>query len=250
MNARLLLVAGLLFGTSAHADLTLIGRSTLTALNMPNQGSEALYIKDHHLRRDVTERGRSYSFLYDLKKKEMVLVDHFQRLVDRRELASGKSGAVTALRLNMKATGRSHVLQDWNCEEYDLDARLPGTMGQEEVTVVLTGQVWLERRTADRKEIAPFVRAVTADDFFVGTALPGQPANAQAQGVNQVMRKVLGKGMLCAADVQLNYEGSGPMADLGRRMATKASIVYESISDADLADSMFQVPADYRVVQR
>lgn len=250
VRARLLLLAALSFAPAAQADLTLLGRSTLTALNLPSQGREALYVKGQQLRRDVTERGRSYSYLYDLKKREVAVVDHFQRLIDRHALASAKPAGRSALQLDLKGTGRKHALQDWTCEEYALAASLPGEMGQEKVNLVLVGTVWLERRPAERKELAPFVRAVAAEDFFVGSALPGQPANGQAQGLNEAMRAVLGKGMLCAADIQLKYEGDGPMADLGRRMATKASIVFESVSEAAIEDAVFAPPAGYREVSR
>jgi len=244
------LAVALSFVPAAEADLTLVGRNTLTSLNMPSQGREALYVSQGKLRRDVTERGRSFSYLYDLKKREVVVVDHFQRLLERRSLARGKAGKDSALRLDLKPTGRRHALADWDCREYSLAASLPGQMGKEDVTLVLDGEVWLERRASERKELAPFVKAVAAEDFFIGSALPGQPANAQAQGINETMRQVLGKGMLCAADIQLKYEGDGPMADLGRRMATKAGIVYETLSEAPIQDDMFEPPAGYREVQR
>lgn len=249
-RTRLLFAAGLSLCLPAHADLALIGRSTLTALNLPNQSREALYVKRHQLRRDLTDRGRAYSYIYDLKKKEIAVVDHFMRQFETQALTSDKAGNAKALRLKLAQTGRKHDLQDWNCEEYALDASLPAELGQEKVTVTLDGQVWLERRARERKEVAPFVKSVEADDFFVGAAMPGKPANAQAQGINEVMRQVLGKGMLCAADIRLNYIGDGPMADLGRRMATKASIVYESVSDAPLQDALFDIPAGYREVRR
>ncbi|MDD4881113.1 MAG: hypothetical protein PHR30_07325 [Gallionellaceae bacterium] len=252
MTARysLLLVAGLSFGQAAQADLTLIGRSTLTTLNMPNQGREALYVKKNQMRRDLTDRGRSYSYLYDLKKKEVAFVDHSLRQVEIHALSNDKAGKNKDMRLELTPTGRKHDLDDWNCLEYTLAASLPAEMGQEQVTVLLDGQVWLERKVSERKEVLPFIKSVEADDFFVGAVTPGQPINAQAQGINEVMRRVLGKGMLCAADIQLNYEGSGPMADLGRRMATKAGIVYETQSDAPLDDALFEIPAGYREVRR
>lgn len=249
-GTRLLLVVGLLFGQAVQADLTLVGRSGLTALNMPNQGREALYVKKHLMRRDLTDRGRTYSYLYDLKKRQVAIVDHFLRQVEVHELGSDKAGRNKNLRLGLAATGRKHALQDWNCEEHTLDASLPAELGQEKVTVVLAGQVWLERKAVERKEIAPFVKSVEADDFFVGAATPGKPANVQAQGINEVMRQVLAKGMLCAAEIQLKYEGDGPMADLGRRMATKASIVYEAVTDEPLMDAVFDAPAGYREIRR
>lgn len=250
MKTRLLLVAGLALAQAAQADLTLAGRSTLTTLNQPSQGRETLYVKQHLMRRDLTDRGRSYSYLYDLKARQVAFVDHFQRQVERHALAGGKPAQAAALRLELAPTGRRHDLDAWNCEEHTLTASLPATLGQERVTLVLGGQVWLERRATERKEIAPFVRAVEAEDFFVGASLPGKPANEQVQGINEVLRRVLGKGMLCAADIRLDYEGNGPMADLGRRMATKAAIVYESVSDAPLDDALFALPTGYREVRR
>jgi hypothetical protein len=250
MILRLLLVAALSFSTAALADFNLVGRSTLTALNLANQGREALYVKKHLMRRDLIDRGRSYSYLYDLKKKELAVVDHFMRQVEVHTLAAGKDGKAGAPRVNLAATGRRHTLSDWNCEEHTLEARLPGEMGQEKVTVVLTGLVWLERKAGERKEVAPFVQAVQADDFFVGAALPGKPGNSQALELNEVLRQVLLKGMLCAAEIRLDYEGTGPMADLGRRMATKASIVYESLSDQPIKDDLFAIPVGYRETKR
>lgn len=250
MRTRLLLVAGLAFAQAAQADLTLVGRSSLTTLNQPNQGREALYVKKHLMRRDLTDRGRSYSYLYNLNAREVTFVDHFQRLVERHALASDKPGGAAALRLDLAPTGRRHDLGGWSCEEHALAASLPAEMGRERVTLILDGQVWLERQAGERREIAPFVKAVAAADFFVGAALPGKPANEQVQGINETLRRVLGKGMLCAADIRLKYEGSGPMADLGRRMATKAGIVYESVSDAPLQDALFETPAGYREVRR
>lgn len=246
LSAALLIVAA----PPAPADLTMTGHSTLTALNMPNQGREAIYVKDQRLRRDVTQRGRSYSILYDLKKREVLTVDHFQRQVERQALTAGQAVQARVVKLALETTGRKHALQDWTCEEHRLSASLPGQMGQEKVTLQVDGEIWLERRTGDRKELQPFIKAVAADDFFVGTALPGQPDNGQAQALNEVLRKVLAKGMLCAAEIRLDYQGSGPMADLGRRMATKASIVYEAISDKALADDLFEAPANYRLIAR
>ena len=245
-----LLIAGLLGALPVQADFTLVGRSTLTALNMPNQGREVLYVKKHQMRRDLSDRGRAYTYLYDLRRNEVILVDHFLRQYERHVLSSGKAARPAGVRLDLDPTGRQHPLADWSCEEHALTASMASTLGQEKVTVVLQGQVWLERRAKARKEIEPFVKAVEAEDFFVGAATPGKPASAQAEGINEAMRQVLGKGMVCAAEIQVKYEGGGPMADLARRMATRASLVYESISDEALADGVFVPPAGYRDTSR
>lgn len=249
--AGLLAAALLSLSASAAADFTLLGRSTLSAMNMPNTGKESLLVKKQRLRRDLTDRGRLYTYLYDLARGELTLVDHFLRQAETHTLNNArKPPAVKDLRLELATTGRWHTLQDWNCEEYRLEAEMPGEMGQERVKVLLIGQVWLERRASERKELAPFLKAVAAEDFFIGAATPGKALSTQAQGINEAIRRVLGKGMLCAAEIDIKYEGDGPMADLGRRMATRMSIVYETLSDQELKDELFEIPAGYRVVRR
>ncbi len=235
----------------ARADFTLVGRSTFTAMNMPNTGKEALLVKKNRLRRDLSDRGRVYSYLYDLGKNEVTVVDHFLRQADTHTLASASKAAASAkeLRLELAPTGRKHPLQDWKCEEHNLVAEMPGEMGQEKVRVQLTGQVWLEAKASERKELAPFLKAVAAEDFFVGMVNPGKPISSQAQGINEAMRRILAKGMICAGEIQMQYVGGGPMADLGRRMATRMSIVYDALSDETLRDDAFDIPAGYRVVR-
>lgn len=250
--AGLLLLALLGHAGPAPADFALLGRSTLTAMNVPNTGKETLLVKKNRLRRDLSDRGRVYTYLYDLTRKELTVVDHFLRQAETHSLVSAarSASAVKGLRLELTGTGRKHALQDWTCEEYTLAADMPGEMGHEKVKVVLTGQVWLERKASERKEIAPFLKAVAAEDFFIGAVNPGKPATSQSQGINETLRRVLAKGMLCAAEIQLQYEGGGPMADLGRRMATRMGIVYETLSDDSLGDELFEIPAGYRLVRR
>lgn len=250
--SRALLAAALLATAGgAGADFTLLGRSTLTAMNMANTGKESLLVKKQRLRRDLTDRGRLYTFLYDLASKELTVVDHLLRQAETHSLNNArKAPAVKDLRLELAGTGRRHTLQDWNCEEYGLEAEMPGEMGQEKVKVLLSGRVWLERQASERKELAPFLKAVAAEDFFMGAAMPGKPLSSQAQGINEAIRRVLDKGMLCAAEIDIKYEGGGPMADLGRRMATRMSIIYEALSDQNLPDALFEIPAGYRVVRR
>ncbi|MBM4190180.1 MAG: hypothetical protein FJ210_05635, partial [Betaproteobacteria bacterium] len=69
--AALLVVTGatLLLSSGARADFSLTGRSSVMAMNMTQAGRESLMVKEHRMRRDLTEQGRSYSYLYDLKTR-------------------------------------------------------------------------------------------------------------------------------------------------------------------------------------
>ncbi len=250
--AALLAAAWLLAAIpDAQADLSLIGHSQVSALNRPSRSQEALYIKKDWLRRDLIDSGRRYSYLYDLKRKELTVVDHLLRQAEIRKLDEDvrKKGVDMELKLELSTTGRKHALQHWECIEHQLDARLPGTMGQESVTVSLTGQVWLAGHTEEQRLINPFIKTIPAQDLFVGVPVQGRAAPTQVQGVNEVLRRILPKGMLCAAEIRIDYEGAGPMANLARRMQTRVSLVYENLSDAALQDELFKIPEEYQVIK-
>jgi hypothetical protein len=252
LSTTLVLILGLAAIATAHADITLKGRSGLVALNMPNLGQEALYLKRDRLRRDLTDRGRNYSFLYDLTRREVTYIDHAMRQATTRNLAAvakGQEGsAVREMKLKLTPTGRKQGLGPWTCVEHDIDASLPAEMAnKEQVLILLTGRLWIAPKTKEQQAFDPFIKSIQAQDFFIGATAQGRVETAQTQGVKEVLRRVLPRGMLCAADFQLSYEGNGPMANLGRRMATRMSIVYNTYSADPLEDSLFEIPQNYRV---
>lgn len=248
--AACLLTSALVAFMPARADLTLSGFSQVSALNRPNRSQEALYLKKDRLRRDLTERGRSYTYLYDLKQRELVFIDHLFRQAEVRRWEAGEQKGASKgkdLELDLTATGRKHDLTHWECVEHRVKASLPGSMGQEQVVVNLDGQVWLAPNTREQRHIDPFIKSIPAQDLFIGVPSQGRAATTQVQGVNEVLRRILPKGMLCAFDIQIDYEGAGPMANLARRMATRVSLVYENVSKTALKDELFAIPAGYQV---
>jgi hypothetical protein len=238
--------------TPVHADLTLNGFSQVSALNRPNRSQEVLYLKKDRLRRDLTERGRSYTYLYDLKQRELTFIDHLFRQAEVRRLEGGEQKVAPKgkdLKVELTPTGRKHELTPWECVEYRVKASLPGSMGQEQVVVNLDGQVWLAPNTREQRQIDPFIKSIPAQDLFIGVPNQGHAATTQVQGVNEVLRRILPKGMLCAFDIQVDYEGDGPMANLARRMSTRLSLVYERISETVLKDDLFDIPPGYQVTR-
>lgn len=251
LGALLAVVAATaLLSSGARADFSLSGRSSIMAMNMTQAGREGLMVKGHQMRRDLTEQGRSYSYLYDLKSKEVTLIDHLMRTAEVRTLASHARATSNNLNFSIKPLGRQAPLGDWSCEEFTLSASMPVAWGQETVTVILEGQVWLDRKAIERKELAPFMKVVENEDFFAGVPTPGRSASPQVKVFNEVGRKLLGRGMVCATDVQFKFEGNGPMADLARRTPTRVGMAYETQTDKALSDTVFVIPAGYRIDRR
>ncbi|TSA22075.1 MAG: hypothetical protein D4R70_02420 [Betaproteobacteria bacterium] len=237
---------------TAMADFTLSGRSTVMTMGMNQTGREALMIKDHQMRRDLNERGRNYSYLYDIKRKEVAVIDHLMRTAEVRALTarSRSSDGNNSMSFNIKPTGRNTALGDWHCEEFELAASMPIEWGTEKATIHLEGQVWLDRKASERKELAPFIQTIENEDFFAGTASNNSPTSPQVRIFNEAARKMLSKGMVCATQISFKFEGAGPMADLARRSQTRAGMAYEAHSDAAISEATFAIPAGYRVDRR
>jgi hypothetical protein len=64
-------------------------------------------------------------------------------------------------------------------------------------------------------------------------------------------RKVAGLGVLLAQEMNIKFEGSGPMAGMMSKMggSTMTSEVVDVSADS-IPDSTFEVPADYKLIKR
>ncbi len=246
----LLLLAGV-----ARADLSLEGRSTVHAMGMQGVGQEGLWLQKTKLRRDLIDRGKSYSHLYDLSSREIVIVDHSLRQATLFTMASLNKDpdarfSSKDLKLELTPTGRRHQLQAWNCAEHKLHVAMPAEVAGEKVSFEMEGTIWLARNAAEQAETNAFVRAAQDPDFFMGIPALASKSPGQARGLSEVVRRLAPLGLLCAVDVNTRYEGSGRMAELSRKMASRIAVTYEHYMTDPLKDDIFAIPRGYRVVRQ
>lgn len=243
-----------MFAVPAHADLAMAGRSTVLAMGMQGIGQEGVWLRHTQIRRDLVDRGKAYSHLYDLDRREITIVDHSQRLAqvyamaDLRAQADARASA-SDLRLKITPTGRRQALQDWSCAEHRLEAAMPAQIGDEQVSFELTGAIWLARNTPQQKEVAAFIKAAENPDFFMGIPALAKASPAQARGLSEVVRRLAPLGLLCSADLETRYDGTGRLAELSRKMNSRISVQYERYSTEVLDPGLFAVPAGYRVTR-
>jgi hypothetical protein len=235
----------------ARADLTMVGRSSVASIGMPVIGKETLQIQGKQMRRDIIDRGRAYSFLYDLDGREVTVMDHALRQATLYampgKVSTPEAKAVRKdLKLDLDKTERKHQLQDWVCEEHKLDAALPTQIGQDKAVFKLLGTVWLAAGTPEQKEMNALRKAAEAPDFLPGVPLQAKISEDQALVVAEVIKRLSGKGMLCAMEVQTQYEGTGRMVELARKVATRFSLTYDSYTTDKLPAAAFQIPDGYK----
>lgn len=259
MNRRafavLLVLTGLFLALPARADLSLVGRSTVLAMGMQGVGQEGLWLSKTRLRRDLIDRGKAYTHLYDLNRREITIIDHSQRQASvyaMSELNQDADAHFSSkdLRLDLTPTGRRHQLQNWNCVEHKLFAAMPAEVAGEKVSFEMQGTLWLAKNSPDQNETAAFVKAAQEPDFFMGIPALARKSPGQAKGMSEVVRRLAPLGLLCAVDVETRYEGTGRMAELSRKMASRISVTYDKYSTDLLKPEVFDIPAGYRMVRQ
>lgn len=242
----------LLLPVLAHADLVLNGRSTVTAMGMQGAGVEKFWLSQSLIRRDMVDRGKAYSNIFDLKAREVTVLDHSLRqatIYATHSLKEQTDAAVDskAIKLDVKPTGRTHNLQKWRCAEHDMNLSMPAEIGGEKLTFEMKGQVWLARNTKEQKEIAGILRLMQNPDFFLGIPALAKASPVQARGISEAIRRVAPMGLLCSVDVALNYDGAGRVATLSRKLASRLSLTFDDYSVEAVPKESFDIPGGYRI---
>jgi hypothetical protein len=219
---------------------------------MSNQ--EQIMIHNTSVRRDFIDRGRAYTHLFDLATRQGVIIDPLFRRAEVYDLSTIRanievSAPVDKLKVDIERTGRQHPLRDWNCSEYNLTASMPAVMGNEETVFNLKGQVWLAERAPERAEVKDLIKIAKHPDFFLTIPEVAKAMPAQARAVSELIRKLAPKGLPCAAQIDISYEGNGPLVNLARKLPTRLGIEFQNYSTNPIAPEAFAIPAGYQTVQ-
>jgi hypothetical protein len=254
-SPALLLICALALAPAAQAGLTLNGRSTVVAMGMQGTGKEKVWLDNTLIRRDMVDRGKAYSNIFDLKAREVTIVDHSLRQATVYSTASLKEQTEAsvdskAIRLEVKPTGRTHVLQKWPCAEHTLILTMPAEIGGEKLSFEMEGTLWLARNTPEQRETAAVLKLMQDPDFFMGIPTLAKTSPVQARGISEAIRRLAPMGLLCSVEVSLKYEGTGRVATLSKKMASHISLTYDDYSGEPIPKGTFEVPAGYRILRQ
>jgi hypothetical protein len=243
-----------LLALPAAADLTLMGRSAVASLGVPSMTQERLQLKKDHLRRDLIDRGRAYSYLFDFKAREIVVLDHAFRSAEVHSLAKVDAAKAKApqnsVKMTLAKTGKQHAIRHWRCDEHSLQSDMATMLGQDAATFRMAGTVWLAANTPEQKEMAGLRKAAENSDFLLGLPSLAQMPNDQTRAIGDTIRQLADKGILCGMDVETRYEGSGRMVEVARKVATRFRIVYDDFSTDAVADATYAIPPGYQVIKK
>lgn len=233
---------------AAHANLALTGYSTAGPLST----QERIWIQEGKMRRDFVDRGRAFTHLFDLGKRQVALIDHVARQIELHDLESlhastevgGPSGAI---KLDLTPTGETRMLRHWNCQAHTLAASMPTRLGQEDTVLHLGGKVWIARNTPEQFAVNKLVELARQRDFFFGIPATVRATPAQARMLSELVRELAPRGLPCGGEISARFEGSGPMATLAQRLPARLGLSIQDFSTAPLRPELFALPHGYAV---
>jgi hypothetical protein len=248
-SAMIIAGVSLVLAMPATADLTLTGHSSVAALGMLSIGQEKLLLRKQDLRRDLVDRGRAYSYLFDLNAHQVAVLDHALRTAEVRTLGKADSPEIKALMNGVKTglakTGKQRAMQHWKCEEHSVRAEMPTMLGTDPATFLIVGTAWLAANTPEQQEMATLRQAAFNYGYLLVLPSMAQLPPDQVLAIGVTIRQLVDNGILCEFDVETGYEGMGRMVELARKVATRLSLKYEGFSTEKIPDDVFRTPEGY-----
>lgn len=254
MKLRAAMVAVLCWPALGQADLMLLGDSTSSALGMPLGSQEQIWIHQTQIRRDYSDRGRSITQLFDLTRKQALVIDHASRTAiayDLGQIGAQEQTVAADVTMDFRPVdgGQTRTLQNWICREYEVSASVPARLGNEETIFHLNGHVWMTGKVPERKAIQELIETTKRPDFFLAVPALAQSAPAFSSVLNALIRKLAPRGLPCSGDLLGSYEGNGPLASLARKLPSQAGMNFREYSSAPIPADKFQLPGGYVIVQ-
>jgi hypothetical protein len=245
------------------ADVTITVTNTIdgpvTGLIGAN-GTMTMRVQGQKARNDMDVMGRTIVMIIDVAGKQTLMLDQTEKTVRRMPLAaSGQGDPATSGGLNvqlpkidvvMERTGRTQQVAGQECAEFNtvmtMDmSQAGGTLSTPEVReamkdmrMVMKGSTWVSTSSAGASEYIKFQQEARAAGIVPPTALFG--------GQNAPDPAAQAEGLPCLSEIEISYEGSGPMVEMLKKMgAMKVTGRVTEVSLAPIDPELFIVPAGY-----
>ena len=249
------LVLGMLAAAPAAADVTIRQKTSGKSPVGGMSGETVQYLKGTRMRTDQTVGGAATSVIVDAAAQRMISLDHKRRQAEVHDMRAiaGEIAKVASegLEARVTPTAKAREIAGHACTVHDMSVRVPMQMGGDTLMVVMSGPVCLAKGVPGEADYAAFYRAAAEKGLFFGDPRTAKAQPGQARGMSELYREMASRGVPLSLEMQIGFEGSGPMAAMMSKMSG-STIVTEvtSIEAGALADSLFEVPEGYTVAKR
>jgi hypothetical protein len=229
----------------ASADLGMTMTLSMNAGGMAVNATMETRIKALKMRSDIKMMQQDMSIFFDAAASQVWLANHATKELtstDPSSLAGNFPVAFGEAVVTMKPTGQTKELLGRACQGYAIDMTVPMTLGQEAITMRMSGTIWIADKGPGVEEYRAVSKAAAASGFSTSFMAQGP----QAKGMLEMQKAMADAGIPLAQEFQMTLEGTGQaaaaMAQFGNMtMATTVT----ALSTDPIPDDVLALPAGY-----
>jgi hypothetical protein len=241
----------------AFADVTLKAKSSGKGpIGGMNDGETTTYIKGLKFRSDSVAGGKQVSMLMDAGGTMMTMLNHDKKEADVFNMAEtadaiSKTVSVSDIKFTVNPTGQTRQIAGASCAVHDVTTTMPVKIANMAMTMSMSGPYCLAKGAPGHADYAEFYKVASERGFIFGDPRAAKAGGGQFRAMTEMYRKMAELGVPLAMDITMKMEGEGPMAAIMGKMGN-GTMSHEaiSISNAPIADAMFEIPAGYKINKR
>jgi Domain of unknown function (DUF4412) len=246
----------LALASPAAADVTTKHKSSGKGMGGMMSGEMTQYVKGLKMRTDQNIGGQETTTIMDVAAKQMIVLNHAKKEATVFDMTSMSANLaklpVSEIKASITPTAQTRQIAGATCTVYDVKVTAPMSMRADAgMTLVMGGPHCLVKNGPGQADYTALYRAVAKNGFFIGDPAQANVQPAQAKAMTEMYSKMAELGVPYAAEMNITFEGSGPMAAMMSKMGGNSfGNEITSVSTAPIPDSTFEVPAGYKVNKR
>ena len=229
----------------ASADLGMTMTLSMNAGGMAVNATMETRVKALKMRSDIKMMQQDMSIFFDASAKEVWTVNHATKEIsstDPTALAGNFPVAFGEAVVGMKPTGQTKEVFGRVCQGYAVEMTVPMNIGQEAITMKMSGTLWIAEKGPGVEEYKAVSKA--AAESGVSTSFMAQ--GPQAKGMIEMQKAIAGAGIPLAQEFRMTLEGTGQaaaaMAQFGNMTMTTT---VTALSTDPIPDEALALPAGY-----
>lgn len=259
-RAVLAVVLTAAFVSTASADITVKQSTTGKGLGMSGTMKGTTYIKGLKMRTDSVMGDTTRSMLFDIDAQKLYIFDSKKKEADVWDMAAfsaemGKTVETSEIKASIKPNGQTKNIIGKTATGYDMMISMPTNPGGNKdmkMSVTLQGPMWVVKDAPGGAEYLAFYKAAAEKGWIFSDPRAAKANYGQARSLTEMYRQLAATGGVpyeMTFDIKLG--GDGPMAGLMARMGgVSSSTTVESVETGAVPDTMFAVPAGYKLNER
>lgn len=229
----------------ASADLGMTMTMSMNAGAMAINATMETRIKALKMRSDIKMMNQDMSIFFDAAAKEVWMVNHITKEISSAgpaALAGNFPVTLGEAAVSMKPTGQTKEVLGRICQGYAVEMTVPMNVGQEVITMRMSGTVWIADKGPGIDEYKAVTKAAANSGFSTSFLMQGP----QAKGLLEMQKTMADAGIPLAQEFQVTLEGTGQaaaaMAQFGNMTITTS---VTALSTDLIPDDALALPADY-----